>query len=65
MVLSPISASEIYVSINNLKPKVSRDELEISMELIQEISSSNINLLICIFLINHLMMDYFKFILKI
>ena len=31
MVLSTISASEIYLTINNFKPKVSRDELDISM----------------------------------
>ena len=31
MVLSPISASAIYLYINNFKPKVSRDELDISM----------------------------------
>ena len=40
MVLSTISASEIYLAINYFKPKVSRDELDISMKLIQEISSS-------------------------
>ena len=40
MVLSTISASEIYLAINIFKPKVSRDELDISMEIIQEISSS-------------------------
>ena len=35
MVLSTIPASEIYLAINNFKPKVSRDELDISMKLIQ------------------------------
>ena len=35
MVLSPISTSEIYLAINNFKPKFSRDELDISMKLIQ------------------------------
>ena len=39
MVLSTISASAIYLAIHNFKPKVSRDELDISMKLIQEISS--------------------------
>ena len=49
MVLSTISASEIYLAINNVKPKVSRDELDISMKLIQEISSSIIVPLMYIF----------------
>ena len=49
MVLSTISASEIYLAINNFKPKVSRDELDISMKLIQEISSSIIVPLMYIF----------------
>ena len=49
MVLSTISASEIYLAINNFKPKVSRDELDISMKLIQEISSSIIIPLMYIF----------------
>ena len=49
MVLSTISASEIFLAINNFKPKVSRDELDISMKLIQEISSSIIIPLIYIF----------------
>ena len=40
MVLSPIAASDIYLGINKFKPKVSRDELDISMQLIQEKSSS-------------------------
>ena len=45
MVLFTISASEIYFAINNFKPTVSRDELDISMKLIQEISSSIIYIL--------------------
>ena len=49
MVLSTISASEIYLAINNFKHKVSRDELDISMKLIQEISSSIIVPLMYIF----------------
>ena len=49
MVLSTISASEIYLAINNFKPKVSRDELDISMKLIQEMSSSLIVPLMYIF----------------
>ena len=49
MVLSTISASEIYLAINNFKPTVSLDELDISMTLIQEISSSIIVPLIYIF----------------
>ena len=49
MVLSTISASEIYLAINNFKPKVSRDEIDISMKLIQEISSSIIIPLMYIF----------------
>ena len=44
MVLSTISACEIYLAINNFKTKVYRDELDISMKLIQEISSSIIML---------------------
>ena len=49
MVLSTISASEIYLAITNFKPKVSRDELDISMKLIQSISSSIIVPLMYIF----------------
>ena len=49
MVLSTISASEIYLAINNFKPKVSQDELNISMIFIQEISSSIIVPLMYIF----------------
>ena len=49
MVLSTISASEIYLAINNFKPTVSQDELAISMKLIQEISSSIIVPLMYIF----------------
>ena len=46
MVLSPISASEIYSVINNFKPIILRDD--ISMKMIQYISSSIINLLMYI-----------------
>ena len=63
MVLSTISASDIYLAINNFKPKVSRDEIDISMKLIQEISTSIIVPLMY-FLINHLMIDYFLDYLK-
>ena len=45
MVLFTISASEIYLAINIFKPTVSRDELDIFMKLIQEISSSIIYIL--------------------
>ena len=48
MMLSTISASDIYLAINNFKPKVYRDELDISMKL-QEISSSIIVPLMYIF----------------
>ena len=46
MVLSPISANDIYSTINNFKPKVSRDELGILG--IQEISTYIINTLMYI-----------------
>ena len=52
MVLSTISASEIYLAINNFKPKVSRDELDISMQLIQEISSSIIIIVPLMYIFN-------------